>query len=60
MAVSPTDIKRVKGEGFLLNRGTQCFSGRIITENGILTALKATLISDTGAFASLGYWMPSL
>ena len=34
MAVSPTDIKRVKGQGFLLNRGTDNFSGRVITENG--------------------------
>ena len=38
MSITPEDIKRVKGEGFLLNRGTQCFSGRIITENGTLTA----------------------
>ena len=37
MSITPEDIKRVKGEGFLLNRGTQCFSGRIITENGTLT-----------------------
>ena len=38
MSITPEDIKRVKGEGFLLNRGTQCFSGRILTENGTLTA----------------------
>ena len=38
MALKAEDIKRVKGEGFLLNRGTQCFNGRIITENGTLTA----------------------
>ena len=38
MSITPEDIKRVKVEGFLLNRGTQCFSGRIITENGTLTA----------------------
>ena len=38
MAVSAEDIKRVKGMGFLNNRGTDLFSGRIITENGVLTA----------------------
>ena len=38
MALKAEDIKRVKGEGFLLNRGTECFNGRIITENGTLTA----------------------
>ena len=38
MAIAANDIKRVKGQGFLLNRGTEEFSGRIITENGILTA----------------------
>ena len=36
MAITQSDIKRVKAEGFLLNRGTEEFSGRIITENGIL------------------------
>lgn len=38
MALQEQDIKRVKGQGFLLNRGTEEFSGRIITENGVLTA----------------------
>ncbi len=38
MALTAEEIKRVKGEGFLLNRGTETFSGRIITENGTLTA----------------------
>ncbi len=37
MAVSAEDKKRVKGMGFLNNRGTDRFSGRIITENGVLT-----------------------
>ena len=39
MALQEQDIKRVKGQGFLLNRGTEEFSGRIITENGVLTAV---------------------
>ncbi len=36
--LNEADIKRVKGEGFLRNRGTECFSARIITENGVLEA----------------------
>lgn len=32
------DIKRVKGMGFLRNRGTDNFSARVITENGVLSA----------------------
>ena len=46
MAVSPTDIKRVKGQGFLLNRGTDNFSGRVITENGVLTAAQMRCLSE--------------
>ncbi|MDY4610622.1 MAG: 4Fe-4S binding protein [Sphaerochaetaceae bacterium] len=38
MAIDPKEIKRVKGEGFLLNRGTDKFSGRIVTGNGTLSA----------------------
>lgn len=43
MALQEQDIKRVKGQGFLLNRGTEEFSGRIITENGVLTAAQMQL-----------------
>lgn len=46
MAISPADIKRVKGEGFLLNRGTEEFSARIITENGVLTAAQMQNLSQ--------------
>ena len=31
-------IKSVKGQGFLLNRGTDCFSGRIVSAAGVFTA----------------------
>ncbi len=31
-------VKKVKGEGLLRNRGTDCFSARVVTENGVLTA----------------------
>ena len=46
MALLEQDIKRVKGLGFLLNRGTEEFSGRIITENGILTAKQMQCLSE--------------
>ena len=46
MSVSPNDIKRVKGQGFLLNRGTDNFSGRVITENGVLTAAQMRCLSE--------------
>lgn len=38
MALKPTDIARVKGMGFLLNRGTECFSGRIVPAGSVFTA----------------------
>ena len=38
MALSATDVKKVKAQGFLRNRGTDEFSARIITENGVLSA----------------------
>lgn len=39
-------IKSVKAKGFLINRGTSMFSGRIITENGILTADQMSVLSE--------------
>lgn len=36
-ALTPQQIQMVKGDGFLWNKGTGCFSGRIITENGLLS-----------------------
>ncbi len=45
--ISADDIKRVKGLGFLKNRGTEDkFSGRVITENGVLTAQEITCIAE--------------
>ncbi|MBE6611271.1 MAG: (4Fe-4S)-binding protein [Ruminococcaceae bacterium] len=44
--LSDADIKRVKGEGFLRNRGTECFSARVITENGVLTTEEMTVICE--------------
>ena len=37
MSLSKEQIASVKGRGFLLNRGTECFSGRIVTVGGLFT-----------------------
>lgn len=39
-------IKTVKGDGFLHNRGTRQFSGRIITENGVLKANQIAVLAE--------------
>lgn len=44
--VSPEEEKRVKGLGFLRNRGTDNFSGRIITVNGKLTSAQMACIAE--------------
>ncbi len=44
--LSADQIKAVKGMGFLHNRGTRKFSGRIITENGMLTAAQMEAIAE--------------
>ena len=36
------EITRVKGMGFLLNRGTENFSGRIVPAAGVFTADELT------------------
>ena len=37
MGITKDQITGVKGRGFLLNRGTECFSGRIVTVGGLFT-----------------------
>ena len=37
MALNEKDINRVKGSGFLHNRGTETFSARVVNKNGTLT-----------------------
>lgn len=43
MSITKEDIISVKGRGFLQNRGTECFSGRVVSIGGIFTpnALRA-------------------
>ena len=46
LTVSPEDEKRVKAMGFLSNKGTDNFSGRIITVNGKITAAQQRCIAE--------------
>jgi hypothetical protein len=49
---SAQDINRVKGLGFLHNRGTETFSGRLVNKNGVLTV--AQLAALRGKTAQSG------
>lgn len=46
LTISAEDEKRVKGLGFLSNKGTDNFSARIITVNGKITADQLKCLSD--------------
>ena len=44
--IKPEEIKRVKGLGFLNNKGTDLFNGRVITVNGKITAEQTKVIAE--------------
>ena len=46
LTISPEEEKRVKAQGFLSNKGTDNFSGRIITVNGKITAAQQKCIAE--------------
>lgn len=46
LTISPEDVKRVKAIGFLSNKGTDNFSGRIITVNGKITGAQQKIIGE--------------
>lgn len=46
LTVSPADEKRVKGMGFLNNKGTDNFNARVITVNGKLNAAQLACIAE--------------
>lgn len=46
LTVSPEEEKRVKGLGFLNNKGTDNFSARVITVNGKITAEQQRVLAD--------------
>lgn len=41
-----SDVRSVKGRGYLLNRGTDTFSARIVTLNGRITSEQARKLAD--------------
>ncbi len=45
MSVSKEDISRAKGQGFLLNRGQDTFSGRIVSAGGVYTSTQLAQIA---------------
>lgn len=55
--ISPEDIKRVKGLGFLNHKGTNKFNGRIITRNGRITADECKVISEAAQLYGDGHMM---
>ena len=44
--IKPEEIKSLKALGFLNNRGTDLFNGRVITVNGKITAAQAKVIAE--------------
>ena len=44
--INPLEVKRVKALGFLNNKGTDLFNGRIITRNGKVTAEQTAVIAE--------------
>ena len=46
MSLRPADIARVKGMGFLINRGTECFSGRIVPAGSVFTAEDLSAVAE--------------
>lgn len=46
LTISKEDEKKVKAIGFLNNKGTDNFSGRVITENGLITTEQAKCIIE--------------
>lgn len=46
MKITADEIKKVKADGFLHNRGTNYFSGRVITENGLMTSSQMVNLSE--------------
>ena len=46
MGITKDQITSVKGRGFLLNRGTECFSGRVVTVAGLFTPAELHSIAE--------------
>ena len=46
MSITKEQITSVKGRGFLQNRGTECFSGRVVTVAGIFSPDELRTIAE--------------
>ena len=46
ITLTKEQITTVKGRGFLQNRGTECFSGRVVTVAGIFTPEQLNIIAE--------------
>ncbi len=55
LTISPEDVKRVKGLGFLSNKGTDEFSARIITVNGKITAEQQKVVGEAAELFGNGF-----
>ena len=47
--ITINDVRSVKGKGYLHNRGTDCFSARVVTPRGVVTAAQARSLADIAA-----------
>ena len=55
--LSPDDIKRVKGMGFLQHKGTNRFNARVLTRNGRITTQEAQAIAEAAEKFGDGHMM---
>ncbi|MCQ2433361.1 MAG: 4Fe-4S binding protein [Clostridia bacterium] len=46
MSLTNEQITAVKGRGFLINRGTECFSGRVVPAGGTYSAEELSVIAE--------------
>ena len=56
LTVSKEEEKRLKGQGFLNNRGTDEFSARVITVNGKVTAAQHRCMADAAENTETANW----
>lgn len=54
LTISDAEVKRVKGFGFLNNKGTDNFSARIITVNGKVSAKQLACVAEAAAAFATG------
>ena len=47
--ITINDVRSVKGKGYLHNKGTDCFSARVVTPRGVITAAQARSLADIAA-----------